>query len=412
MSAFLRPTPPPEATPLRGEVLSLESLEERARTLAAVFTLARDPGVLRHDVLAQLDSNMAFLRRAYRVLADDVRKGVVVDPAVEWLLDNFHLLDSEARALRHDLPIRYYRKLPKLAAREFSGRARIHAMAIELIRHGDGRIDAERLTRFVVAYQSVAPLTLGELWAWPIMLKLALLENLRILAEGILRGQAARLSANALLAELESGGAMRPLPVPLHSAFVAQLRQRMLEHDPRVLSLHFQVEAALAERGTTPEDMVRSEYQRQATDQASTGNTFSSLRLFTSLDWSRFVERVSQVEQILRRDPSGDYARMDFQSRDCYRHAVEELADSTGEAQVRVSLRAVESARGAAARDPKDPAAHVGFHLIGDGRLGLEIDVAYHPPLGTRVRRFAFRHSTPAYLGSIGLVTALVAPRT
>jgi cyclic beta-1,2-glucan glucanotransferase len=409
MNALVRRGRRAETTPLRGEVLSLESLEERARTLAAVFTLARNPRRGRHDVLAQLDDNLAVLRRAYRVLADDVHSGVVVDPAVEWLLDNFHLLDSQARALLHDLPMRYYRRLPKLAGRELSGQARIHAMAIELIRHGDGRLDAERLTRFVLAYQSVAPLTLGELWAWPIMLKLGLLENLRILTEGILRGRVARRAANAALVQLEAGGAVPPLPSPLHSAFVAQVRQRMLEHDPRVSSLHVQVEAALAAQGATTEDVVRLEHQRQATDQASMGNTISSLRFCAGLDWSRFVERVSQVEQILGRDPSGDYTRMDFQSRDRYRHAVEELADSTGEAQLRVSLRAIESARGVAARDPGDPAAHVGHHLIGSGRRGLEIDVAYRAPLGTRLRRFVSRRASGAYLGAIGLLTALLA---
>ena len=120
----------------------------------------------------------------------------------------------------------------------------------------------------------------------------------------------------------------------------------MREHDPRVAPSPRRVEEALAAAGTTPEDVVRSEYQRQATDQVSTGNTVTSLRLCATLDWSRYVERVSLVEQILRRDPAAVYPRMDFQSRDRYRHAVEELAEPTGEAQVRVALRAVESARG------------------------------------------------------------------
>jgi cyclic beta-1,2-glucan synthetase len=406
MKAPSRPDRRKETLSARGETSSLVSLEERAKTLAAVFTLARTSRVGRHDVLAQLELNLAVLRSAYRVLADDVRKAYVIDPAAEWLLDNFHLLDSQARELRRDLPLRYYRRLPKLAAREYSGRARIHAMASELIQHGDGRVDADRLSRFLLAYQSVAPLTLGELWAWPIMLKLALLENLRVIAEGLLRGRLARRAANEALARLESGRTPPPLPTPLHSAFVAMLRQRMLEHDPRVSALHVAVEAALAVDGTTSEDMVRSEYQRQATDQAWIGNTFSSLRLCAGLDWSRFVERLSQVEQILKRDPSGDYARMDFQSRDGYRHAVEELADDTGEAQVRVSLRAVESARVAAARSPTDPAAHVGYHLVGSGRAGLETDVAYHPPFATRLRRFTARRATKAYLGSIATLTA------
>ncbi len=412
-----------EDVPLRGEVLSLESLEERAKTLAAVFTLARQGGG-GYAVLPRLDENLRVVRRVYGVLADDVHAGEAVPPAAEWLLDNFHLVDAEAKAVRHDLPPRYYRKLPRLAAREYSGQARIHAMAVELIRHGDGRLDADRLTRFVVAFQTVAPLSIGELWAWPSMLKLALIENLRRLAEGIRAGRTARLQADAALAALESGASAGPLPVPLHSAFVAQLRHRMREHDQRVAPFHVLVEEALIESGTTPEDVVRSEYQRQATDQASTGNTVTSLRLCATLDWSRYVERVSLVEQILRRDPAAVYPRMDFQSRDRYRQAVEELSEPTGEAQVRVALRAVESARssgqGAAPRahgpqtnrgserkTSDGRVTHVGYHLIGKGRRGLEIDVAWHPPPGQRLRRFVFTHATAVYLGGIGLLTGL-----
>jgi len=392
--------------PLRGELLSPESLEERAKTLAALFTLVPASRAGGHDVLPRLEANIRVLNAAYRTLADDVHRGVAVAPAAEWLLDNFHLVESEARAVRHDLPARYYRKLPKLAARESSGKARIHAMALELIRHSDGRLDAERLTRFVLAFQTVAPLTIGELWALPSMLKLALLENLRLLTDGVIAGRVARLQADGALARLENGDPPGSLPDPLPSAFVAQLRQRMREYDPRVSPLAAAVEQALAAGGTTPEDAVRAENQRQATDQVSTGNTVTSLRFCATLDWSRFVEQASRVEEVLRRDPAGVYPRMDFASRDRYRHAVEDLAEPTGEAQVRVALRTVESARRAAEqKGVGEKAAHVGHHLIGPGRRGLEIDVAYRPRLARRLRRWAFAHATAAYLGAIALLT-------
>jgi cyclic beta-1,2-glucan synthetase len=394
------------APPLRGEVLSLDGLEERAKRLAAVFTLVPTSRSGEHNVLLQLEGNIRVLNAAYRSLAEDIHRGIAVPPAAEWLLDNFHLVESEVSAVRHDLPVRYYRKLPKLAAREFSGKARIHAMAIELIRHGDGRLDAERLRRFLLAFQTVTPLTIGELWAWPIMLKLALVDNLRLLADGILDGRTARLEADAALSRLEHGGHPGPLPDPLPNAFVAQLWQRMREYDPRVSPFVAAVEQALAERGMTPEDAVRSENQRHAIDQVSTGNTVTSLRLCATLDWSSFVEQVSPMEEILRRDPAGVYPRMDFASRDRYRHALEDLAEPTGEAQVRVALRTVESARLAAQQKGiGEKAAHVGYHLIGPGRRGLEIDVAYYQRLTQRLRRWAFAHTTAAYLGGIGLLT-------
>jgi cyclic beta-1,2-glucan synthetase len=134
-------------------------------------------------------------------------------------------------------------------------------------------------------------------------------------------------------------------------------------------SIRTAVEHHLAARETTAEAAIRGEHQRQAADQVSVANAITSLRLCSALDWRQYVESVSLVEQVLQRDPAGAYARMDFLSRDRQRQAVEELAAPGGEAQVRVALKAIESARQAAAKlSPADRTAHVGFHLIAEGR--------------------------------------------
>jgi cyclic beta-1,2-glucan synthetase len=167
------------------------------------------------------------------------------------------------------------------------------------------------------------------------------------------------------------------------------------------------VEAHLAARHRSSEDAIRDEHQGQAAAQVSVANVITSLRLCSTLDWSQYFEAVSLVERVLQQDPAGQYAAMDFLSRDRYRQAVEELADRTGEGQVRVGLRAVESARQAAETGgPADRAAHVGHHLIGKGRRDLETDVAYRPRPRQRVRRFVFAHATAAYLGPVAVLTA------
>ena len=188
-----------------------------------------------------------------------------------------------------------------------------------------------------------------------------------------------------------------------------QLLQRVREYGPRLSAVRAAVDAHLAAQHTTAEDAIRSEHQRQAAAQVSVANVITSLRLCSTLDWSQYFEAVSLVERVLQRDPAGVYGRMDFLSRDRYRQAVEDLAEPTGEAQLRVALRAVESARQAAeSGQAADRAAHVGHHLIGKGRPDLETDVAYRPRLGRRVRRFLFAHATAVYLGSIALLTALL----
>jgi cyclic beta-1,2-glucan synthetase len=394
--------------PLRAELLSIERLEERARALAARFTLARNPRRKARPFFSRLDDNARVLREAYRVLAADVHRGEFVPAAAEWLLDNFHLVEGEIRDARHDLPREYYLGLPKLASREMAGIARAYAMALELIGHTDGRLDRQQLVRFVAAYQTVAPLTIGELWAWPSMLKLALIESLRRLADETLQGRDARLTADGYLARIAGAGEaapLAPLPDVLETACVVRLLGRMREYGPLVSPVRAAVEERLAAQGMTAEDAIRTEHQRQAAAQVSVSNAITSLRLCASLDWSQYFENVSLIEQVLRRDPAGVYGRMDFQSRDRYRQAVEELAEPTGEAQLRVALRSVESARQAAEqKSADDRAAHVGYHLIGKGRRELETDVEYGPRLAIRAWRVVFAHVTAFYLGSIGLV--------
>ena len=403
--------PGPPERPLRDELLSVERLDERARSLAARFTTdpSRRPT---RSVFQRFDDNFRVLRQAYRALADDVHRGEFVTPAAEWLLDNFHLVSSEVGDVRRDLPRGYYRDLPRLASRELFGNARVYALAVELIRHSDSRLDRQQLVRYLDAFQTVAPLTIGELWAWPSMLKLALVENLRRLAEETLGARAARRAADAHVARIDAAGKGVPPPLPrvLHGAAVVQLLQRAREYGPRLAAVRSGLDAHLAASGQTAEEAIRREHQREAAAQVSVANVFTSLRLCSTLDWTEFVEAVSLVERVLLRDPAGAHGRMDFLSRDRYRQAVEELADLTGEGQVRVALRAVESARQfAEAEGPKARAAHVGYHLIGKGRRDLEADLAWRPGPTKRLRRLAFAQATTVYLGTIALLTAALA---
>src|SRR3972149_2236796 len=202
----------------------------------------------------------------------------------------------------------------------------------------------------------------------------------------------ARRAADAYVARIEAAGEGRPPPFPvvLHPAFVLQLLQRMREYGPRLSAVRAAVGKHLATEQMTPEDAIRSEHQRQAAAQVSIANAITSLRMCATLDWSEYVESVSLVERGLDRDPAGVYRSMDFLSRDRYRQATEQLAERTGEAQLRVGLRAIESAR-----------------LSAEGGA-TATDLAYRPGLRGRVRRFVFAHATAAYLGSVGVVTMIL----
>jgi cellobiose phosphorylase len=392
------------------ELLGIEPLEEHARRLSALLTVSVHRRGRSRTHLKRLREHTDTLRRVYTALAEDAKRGEPSSPAAEWLLDNFHIVVAALRDIRHDLPPGFFRRLPRIAADEFAGLPRIYAMALELIRCSAGRLDPQRLSRFVTAFQSITPLTMGELWAWPSALKLALVEHLRMRAEILAANRVHRLSADQLVDALETGAHPRERwPSQVHHAFVIRLLQRSREHETAAVLRH-ELDAALESRGETLEDAIRAEARHQAAEQAFMANLIGSLRLVSAFDWSEFFESVSLVEQVLQRDPVAVYGRMDFASRDRYRHAVEELAEPTGDGQVRVALKSVERARQIAERRPDARDAHIGYYLIGEGRQQFEQGIGWEPGIGVRLRRAFFRYATAGYLGSIAVGTlALVA---
>lgn len=384
----------------------MERLEERALALAAAFTVDPHPRQRTRDTFPRFNDNVRVLRHAYRTLAEDVRMGQFVVSAADWLLDNFHLITAEISDIRRNLPRTYSRTLPALSARDRVGDARIYAIAVELIRHSDSRLSRHQLIQFLTSYQRVAPLTIGELWAWPSMLKLALIENLRRLAEELMAARAERLAADLYVQRADEGLPVTTLPDQSETAFIAHLLHRVREYGVHLSPLRVAVDEHLAVRQTTAEDTIRGEHQRQGVAQVSVANAITSLRLCATLDWQEYVEAVSLVEQVLQRDPAGAYSRMDFLSRDQQRQAVELIAQPTGESQIRVALKAIENARQAAATGgATDRAAHVGYHLLNGGRPGLEADVAFRPRVSVRIRRGLVRHASTLYLGAITLLT-------
>ena len=117
-------------------------------------------------------------------------------PADEWLLDNFYVAQEQIRQVRDDLPRGFYRGLPKLAEGHLEGYPRVLGIAWAFVAHTDSRIDREVLLRFLAAYQRVQPLTIGELWAVAIALRIVLIENLRRAADQIAEARAARIEAD------------------------------------------------------------------------------------------------------------------------------------------------------------------------------------------------------------------------
>jgi cyclic beta-1,2-glucan synthetase len=405
--------------PLRAELFSTDQMEQHGVRLASTHRLM--PGRVPDQLLSRLASNEGVLIGTCNLLTATIAAKHRITPAGEWLLDNFYLIEEQIRTARRHLPKGYSRELPGLAEGASAGLPRVYDIALETISHGDGRVEPDSLSRFVAAYQTVTPLRLGELWAIPIMLRLALIENLRRVAVRIAAGRIDRDLAVAWANRLTEIAHQDPKSLilviadmarskpPMTTPFVSEFARRLQGQGPALALPLTWLEQQLAESGLSIEQLVRSGNQQQAADQVSISNSIGSLRFLGTMDWREFVEAMSVVELTLRTDPGAAYAAMDFPSRDRYRHSIEEIAKASGLSETTVASRAIELARANVARyGEADRTAHVGFYLIDQGRPELESVTRAHLHLTARLRRGASRSPLILYLGAIILLTLLL----
>ncbi|HNP37543.1 MAG TPA: hypothetical protein PKK10_16975, partial [Woeseiaceae bacterium] len=281
-------------------------------------------------------------------------------PYARWLLDNSHIVREALQQIETDLPANYYRQLTKPPTQDILGQPRIFSLVDRAVAESGLPIDVDSVEESLRKQTThdhdgtIAPLTLGELWAVPIALRILLLSRLC---------KTLRMSsADCLAAGSEDD----------------------VEHKTTIVA-----------------------------------GCIISLRSVATTDWRRFVERSSVVEQQLRSDPDDVYGRMDLETRDYYRGAVEVLAERSNVDQETVARTAVHLAA------QVDSAAgierHVGYYLFDEGRPQLEALIAYRPGWNEKLRRAARRFNAALYLaailgltaaGNLGLFFALLAHDT
>jgi len=394
-------------------------MKDRGKILAGIHQLKTGRSLDR--LLGRLAENEKILLEVHNLLTETVKVDRRITPAGEWLLDNFYLIEEEIRTAKRHLPKGYSRELPYLRNGPSAGLPRVYDIALETISHGDGRVDTESLCGFLAAYQSVTTLKLGELWAIPIMLRLALIENLRRVAALLAVDRIEKNRANHWADQMIESAAKDPKSLilviadmarsnpPMVSSFVAELTRRLQGQGPALALPLTWIEQRLSEAGLTSAQLVRSEHQQQAVNQVSMSNSIGSLRFLGEMDWREFVETMSVIEQTLGEDPADVYGKMDFVTRDRYRHVVEKTAKRSSLSEEEVARAAILLAQeGAVRKGSDDPTAHVGFYLIDNGVKQLKKTTNVHSSFVDILRNLGHRFPLSLYFGTILLSTTIL----
>jgi cellobiose phosphorylase len=408
-----------EDSPLRAELFNATQMEQHGSVLAKKHSLCTKDNS--DQLLARLADNESVIIEACNQLTEAIKVGRQITPAAVWLLDNFYLIEEHIRTAKLHFPKNYSRELPKLLSSAFAGRPRVYDIVLEIIAHRDGRIDPESLNQFVTAYQEITTLKLGELWAIPIMLRLALIENLRRISARLIinrynrnladswadtMAETAEKSPNKLILLVADMARSNP---PMESSFVAELVRRLQDEGSALTLPLTWLSQRLLESGQTIDNIVLLESQRQAADQVSMSNSIGSLRLLGGIDWREFVEKMSVVDHVLSKDPCDVYRKMDFATRNHYRQVVEKIARHSKMTEVAVAENAIRLAAANKSDANKDNrTSHVGYYLIGNGLSKLKRAVKFRLPFFKALQTSTDKAPLCIYLGSIILSTLAV----
>jgi len=403
---------------VRGASAMLSPVQIREHALRMAEGHLVDPQPKRTtELLERLERARLWVRQVCSDLSAATRLEQSATLAAEWILDNEYIIEESVRDVLLNLPKPFYRKLPKLSAVPYQGLPRIYGLAKELVSHTGLRLDRENILAFIVAYQSVSTLTIGELWAVPQMLRVALvesIENLAITALADLRErQLADFWANRLIAAnrrdpdqlfaiLADLAATESKPSPY---FGVQLVGHLYDEASALAPVQSWLERTLRK---SLNDINLREQNRRAMEQIASRNAFTSLRQLDLLDWRDVFEQLSRVEQVLRFDPSGVYTDMDFDTRDRCRRAIEELALRSGQSEEQVAQRAIDMANQslhAAAEDERQ--YHVGTWLLGEGRRKFALLIDCRESAGFRAMQWVYRHYSAVYFLGLGAFSAL-----
>ena len=398
------------------EKLSQPQIMEHARRHAGEQQVDQTPSP-NTGLLKRIRQTRQWLRQVCVDLGAASRLEQKATPAADWILDNEYILEENARDVLLNLPRRFFQQLPSLASDPYRGLPCIYGLAKNLVSHMDLHLDRENIIAFLDAHQSVRTLTIGELWAIPQMLRIALIESIQSLAVTALADlrdrQLADFWANRLIAANRRDS--KQLFALLSELTVAETKPSPY-FGVQLIGLLYDEAAALSPVQNWLErtlksplhDLHQRELNRQTRDQLTCGNAFTSLRHLALLDWREIFEKLCRVEQILRFDPSGIYPDMDFTTRDRCRGAVEAIALGADRPEEEIAEHVIQLAKkamGAKAGDERR--SHVGTWLIGEGRNDLAQLLSYREAYRYRLLAWIYAHHTAVYFLAIGFFFTL-----
>lgn len=392
-----------------------KNLEEHAESISHENSKIKQ-NVSRKNLIKSLDSSFNTIVSTYNFMEKESRENKNIISSAEWLLDNLYLIEKEYKGIKEAMPRSYYKELPLMEKGIMKGYPRVYHLAIQIVSHTEGQIDETTIKRFIKSYEKHTVLSMAELWAMPIMIRIALIQNISRICDKISFIQGERDKAeffgdmfiNAFNEERlnEEISKLYKLQVDFNPFFAERLLKLLRDNSVDNGEIYNWIEEKLEESETTFEHIVSNAHKKESYYEMSIGNSINSIRKMESLSWEDNFEELCKVNEILDKDPLGVYSTMDFKSRDYYRHEIQKISKSTGKSELTVAKKALECAKNPNGKE--EYLKHIGYYIFDEGKKELIDKLGNEAKSNSKIGFKPLEHRVRAYLCTLTVLTIAI----
>ena len=360
---------------IKGAVLDKYQLESYMEKIASDHVLSETSEKGTYPI-PRLKENFKFITKTYEILNEDLKLGINIHPAGEWLLDNYYIIEETVKNIEKDLTLEKYTNFFGLQNGIYKGTARIYVLSAEIIAYTDGKIDAEMLENLLKAYQKKKTLNMEEIWWIGTFLQIAIIENIRDVCEKIYISQIQKYKVESIVERLvENKKDLKFINKPdypvknaltgeMRYPFIEYMSYRLKKYGRQAVSYLNILEEEVNKMGTTVSEIIKKEHFDIALKKVSIGNSIKSIKELSRINFLEIFEEINGVEEILKKDPANVYSKMDYKTKSYYRNRIKEISKKTKISEIYIANKALQLAQNAINAEKNIKKTHIGYYLI------------------------------------------------
>ncbi len=365
---------------IKGALLDQKQLENYMEKIASEQILQEKSDKSTYPI-PRLDENYKAITKTYDILSSNLKLGINIHPAGEWILDNYYAIEETYKTIKKELTLKKYINFTGISNGEYKGFARIYVLASEIVGYTDGRIDSNKLKELLKAYQNKKMLQMEEIWNISIFLNIALIEQIRTICEKIYFVQIQKYKVESIIERLVENRQDQDLvykrnvsniKLPFSKEpFVEYLSYRLNQYGKKSLPYIKILEEQVQKTGTSISEIIKKEHFDIALKKLTIGNCIESIKNIQRINFTVIFEEINGVENILKKDPANVYKTMTYETKEYYRNCIREMSIKTKISEIYITTKILELAN--KNKDNIDKRkSHVGYYIIDKGIVELE----------------------------------------